>query len=78
VILPIVVKTGNFGIIFMSKNISTGVRTRHVDTPYHFILEFIEGGFIEIEFFSSTENESDVFTKNVGQDIYEKYTAKFV
>jgi hypothetical protein len=32
--LSIVVKTDNIGAIFMSKNASTGFRTRHVDTRY--------------------------------------------
>jgi hypothetical protein len=37
--LPTVVKTDNIGALFMSQNASTGVRTRHVDTEYHFIRE---------------------------------------
>jgi hypothetical protein len=40
--LPIVIKTDNIGAMFMSENASTGVRTRHVDTRYHFVREFIE------------------------------------
>jgi hypothetical protein len=48
--LPIVVKTDNIGAIFMSENASIGFRTRHVDTRYHFVREFIEDGFIKIEF----------------------------
>jgi hypothetical protein len=43
--LPIIIKTNNIGAIFMAENSSTGVRTRHVDTRYHFICEFIEDGF---------------------------------
>jgi hypothetical protein len=35
--LPIVVKTDNIGVLFMSQNSSTGVRTQHVDSCYHFI-----------------------------------------
>jgi hypothetical protein len=48
--IPIIVKTDNVGAIFKSENASTGVRTRHVDTRYHFVQEFIEDGFIKIEF----------------------------
>jgi hypothetical protein len=48
-----------------------------VDGRYHFNREFIEDGFIKIEFVLSMENESDIFSKNVGQDIYEKHAAKF-
>ena len=76
--LPIIVKTDNVGAIFMSENASTGVRLRHVDTRYHFVREFIEDGFIKIEFVRSTENESDVFTKNVNQETYQKHVKKFL
>jgi hypothetical protein len=48
--LPIIIKTDNIGAIFMAENSSTGVRTRHVDTRYHFIRGFIEDGFNEVEF----------------------------
>jgi hypothetical protein len=65
--LSIVVKKDNIGAIFMSKNASTVFRTRHVDTRYDFVREFIEGGFIKIEFVCSVENDSDLFTENVNQ-----------
>jgi hypothetical protein len=63
--LPIVVKTDNIGAIFMSEIASTGFRTLHVDTRYHFFREFIEDGFIKTSFIRSVENDSDLFTKNV-------------
>jgi Reverse transcriptase (RNA-dependent DNA polymerase)/gag-polypeptide of LTR copia-type/Zinc knuckle len=76
--LPIVVKTDNIGAIFMSENASTGVRTRHVDTRYHFVREFIEDGFIKVEFVRSVENDADIFTKNVSHDLYVKHTKNFL
>jgi hypothetical protein len=42
--LPIVVKSDNVGALFMILNSSTGVRSRHVDTRYHFIRENVEDG----------------------------------
>jgi hypothetical protein len=76
--LPIVVKTDNIGAIFMSENALIGFRTWHVDTRYHFVREFIEDGFIKIEFVRSAENDSDLFTKNINQELYEKHTKKFL
>jgi hypothetical protein len=70
--LPLVVKKDNIGAA------STGFRTHHVDTRYHFVREFIEDGFIEIEFIRSAENDTDLFTKNVNQEFYEKQTKKFL
>jgi hypothetical protein len=46
--LPIIIKTYNTGAIFMAENSLTGVRTRHVDTCYPFIREFVEDGFIKV------------------------------
>jgi hypothetical protein len=68
----------NIGAIFMSENALTGFRTRNVDTRYHFVREFIEDGFIKIDFFRSVENDSDLFTKNVNQELYAKHTKKFL
>jgi hypothetical protein len=76
--LPILVKMDNIGAIFMSENASTSFRTQHVDTRYHFVQEFIKDGFIKIEFVRSAENDSDLFTKNINQELYEKQTKKFL
>jgi hypothetical protein len=75
--LPIVVKTDNIGAIFMSENALIGFRTRHVDTRYQLVRELIEDGFIKIEFIRSFENDSDLFTKNINQELYAKHTKKF-
>ena len=76
--LSIIVKTDNIGAMFMAQNSSSGVRTRHVDTRYHYIRENVEDGIIKIEFVKSMENDSDIFTKNVTQEIYEKHVKNFL
>jgi hypothetical protein len=48
--LPIDVRCYNAGAISMAKNSSSGVRTRHIDTRYHFVLEHIKDGLIKIVF----------------------------
>jgi hypothetical protein len=63
--LPITVKTENVGAMFMAQNASSGVRTRHIDTRYHYVRENLEEG-------------TDIFTKNVSQKIYDKYVTKFL
>jgi hypothetical protein len=75
--LPIVVKTDNIGALFISQNASTGVRTRHVDTRYHFIRENVEDGIIKIEFKNPmtmipTYLRGDVRTAFLG-DVGEEY-----
>jgi hypothetical protein len=72
--LPIVAKTDNIGALFMSQNSSTGVRSRHVDT--HFIRENVDDGIVKVEFVKSSENVSDIFTKNVSHEKYVKHAKK--
>jgi hypothetical protein len=76
--LPILVKTDNVGAMFMVQNSSSSVRTRHSDTRYHFVQENLEEGIIKIKFVKSVENESDIFTKNVTQEIYERHVETFL
>jgi hypothetical protein len=64
--------------MFMAQNSSSGVRTRHVDTRYHFVRENLDDGIIKIEFIKSVENQSDIFTKNITQEIYERHVEKFL
>jgi hypothetical protein len=54
--LPIVVRYDNIGAIFMAENSSSGVRTRHIDTRYHFMREHVVDEFIKITFVKSDKN----------------------
>jgi hypothetical protein len=74
--LLIIVKTDNVGAMFMAQNSSSGMRTQHIDTCYHFVRENLDDGIIKIEFIKSVENQSDIFTKNVTQEIYERHVKK--
>ena len=76
--LPIIVRCDNVGAIFMAENSSSGVRTRHIDTRYHFVREHIVDGFISIKFVKSYENDADIFTKNVSKDTYTKHVSNFL
>jgi hypothetical protein len=38
----------------------------------------VEDGIIKIEFVKSIDNDSDIFTKNVNQEIYEKHVKNFL
>jgi hypothetical protein len=42
--LPIVVRCDNVAAMFMAENSSSGIRTRHFDTRYHFVCEHVEYG----------------------------------
>ena len=51
------------------QNSSTGVRSRYVDTRYHIVVrENVEEGIVKIGFVKSSDNDSDIFTKNTSQE----------
>jgi hypothetical protein len=64
--------------MFMAQNSSSGVKTRHIDISYHFVRENLGEGIIKIEFVKSIKNQSDIFTKNVTQEIYERHVEKIL
>ena len=76
--LPIIVRTDNIGAIFMAENSSSGVRKRHIDTRYFFIHEHMEDGFIKIVFVRTDDDDTDIFTKDMNRETYEKHVVSFL
>jgi hypothetical protein len=75
---PIVVNVDNVGAMFMSENMTTSQRTRHVDIRYNYVREFVEDKFLKIVFVKTENNVSDEFTKNLSGELYEKHTPQHV
>lgn len=73
---PIVVNVDNIGAIYLAQTATTGNRTKHIDTRYHFVREYIERGVLKIIFVRSAENDADIFTKNLPTDPYLKHQEK--
>jgi hypothetical protein len=59
--LWIVVKTENFGNMFMTQNSLTGVPSWHVDTRYHVVCKNVEDRTMKVEFVNSIENNSCIY-----------------
>ena len=72
------VQVDNVGAIFMSENISTSNRTKHVDCRVRFVNQFVEEGFLKIVFVKSEDNKSDPLTKNVNGETYERHKNDYV
>ena len=70
---PIEVNVDNIGAVYLSKNATTGNRTKHIDTRYHFVREYIEDGIVKVIFVRSEENDADIFTKNLNGEAFEKH-----
>ena len=62
----------------MSKNINTSSRTKHVDVRTKYVNEFCEDGAIKIIFVSSSENISDIMSKNLSADLNAKHSDKLI
>jgi len=76
--LPIIVNVDNLGAIFMSENVSVSTRTKHVDIRYRFVQEFVLDGFLKIIFVRTKMNDADIFTKNLGEDLYNCHSRKMI
>ena len=71
-------KVDNIGAIFLAKNRTSGERTKHIDIKYHYVREMIDKGFIELEFVKSEVNTADIFTKNLGRELYSLHSEKLI
>ena len=71
--LPICVNVDNIGVIFLAENQNSSDHTKHVDIRYHFIRQYIKDGTIMVEFVRSSENDSDIFTKNVTSETFNRH-----
>ena len=76
--LPIRVNVDNIGAIFLAENQNSSDHTKHVDIRYHFIWQYIKDGKIMIEFVHSSENDSDIFTKNVTSETFSRHSEKMI
>ena len=70
---PIIVYVDNIGAIYLATSAKTGNRTKHVDTRYHFVREYVENGLLKVAFVRSAENTANIMTKNLGTEWYNKH-----
>ena len=74
IVYPIDINVDNIGAIYLLNNATTGNRTKHVDTRYHFFWEYIKKGIVKIFFVCSEDKKAYLMTKNLGNDLYAKHT----
>ena len=76
--LPITVRVDNTGAISMSKNINTTSGTKHVDVRTKYVNQYCEDGVVKIVFVESANNDADILTKNLGQELHNKHSNKLI
>ena len=75
--LPIVVNVDNMRTVYMSKNINTTGRSKHIDVRTKYVNEYVEDGVLKIVYVKSEENDTDIFTKTLGGELHGKHAVKF-
>jgi hypothetical protein len=74
---PVKVELDNKGTKDIIKSWSVGGRTRHVGVRFNFLRELKENGNIEIQWISTHENCSNILTKNLTVNLYNKHSKCF-
>jgi hypothetical protein len=75
---PITIKCDNIGAMYLTNNFSTSQRTKHIDTRYHFVRGYVEENILKIVFVRSEDNDADMFTKNVTEELFKKHSGKLL
>ncbi len=70
--LPMLLKMDNKGAVDLANNLSVGGQTRHVNVWQCFLLELKESKIMDICWIKGSENNEDVFTKNLDGPAFEK------
>ena len=76
--LPIILEVDNQGDVHLANNWSIGSCTRHIDVRQYFPWELKEEGTLVVQWIPSNQNESDLFTKNLGGTFFEIFTQVYV
>jgi hypothetical protein len=76
--LPIRVHVDNIGAIFLAENQNSSNRTKHVDTRYHFLWQYIRDETVLIEFVCRRDHDIDIFTKNTTSEIHHQHSEKLI
>lgn len=62
--------------ISLSKNPVLHESSKHIDTKYHFIRNYVEDGNISIEFVSTKDQISDILTKPLARVKFQELRSK--
>jgi hypothetical protein len=70
---PMVLEMDNRGAINLINSFSVGVRTRHINVKQCFLRELKEAKILVVKWIPGSENEADIFTKNLDGPIFKRY-----
>ena len=76
--LPMIVETDNKGAADLANNWSAAGRTRHITTKIAFLRELKEQGIIHVIWIPNARMTTDIFTKNVAGNAFNKHVKTYV
>jgi hypothetical protein len=74
---PMNITIDNKGAVDYANNWTTGGRMRHAAVKLNFMRELKERGIIEVNWCRSEDMPADLFTKNLGGQLFQQHTAVF-
>ncbi len=70
---PMVLEMDNRGAIDLINSFSVGGRTRHINVKQCFLRELKEAKILAVKWIPGSENEADIFMKNLDGPIFKRY-----
>ncbi len=74
----VIVRINNTGAIFMGKNVTMSSQTKHVNICTKYVCEYVKDGIVKRIFVRSKDNTSDIMTKNIHGNLYDKHSSQLV
>ena len=75
--LPMILEVDNKATVDLANNLNTGGRTRHVEVKQYYLRELKELKVLEVRWIAGSENETDMFTKNLHRPDIDRHGENF-
>ena len=75
---PVQIHCDNQSTVFMANNMHAGVRSKHIDLRQHDVHRMVTEGTIKVDHVRGEDNISDIWTKNVSGNIFERHSRKIM
>ena len=76
--LPMVVLIDNIGAIEMLDSKTGQCKTKHIDTRFHWIKQYVDDNQVKVDYIKSENNVADMLTKNLQPRLFERHSNKLV
>jgi len=70
---PIIIQEDNQACIWYSEHPGSYEKTKHIRRKFHFVQQYVSDGTVRLEYCPSELNFSDLFTKPLPSDTFERF-----